>query len=513
MARTIVTGGFWHESNTFNPLQTCSGNFTWRAGSEINEWIERDLPDSELRGMIEELEAIGDSTVALLAVDGPVDGAVAHEVFVSYMERLTEALSCLDPETIDGVVWGLHGSATVHGVEDAQAQIMALLRRVFGPDKPIYISVDLHASISARLQNEVDGICAFLTAPHRDTVETGRRAARLLKYRLGQAQIPTGLVMVSLPMLLPGEYGQTDTAPTSEVMKLLREYRDRADVLESGFLQGYPWADNENATISLVAVTDGPPSLSAIAELERIGFRVWGMRDQFYRSVPVLSPEQALAKVRQRLQDRLLYLCDSGDNPTAGALEDRVDLLALALKEDVRGLLFAPLVAPVAVQACAGCEGSDIELMIGSQLAAGTSLELKTWTKVLSICEDAQAGTVAIVETGGNRIILTSRRISMTKPDWLEGLGLDPRSSDFVWVLKSGYLFPAFVDLVAHTFGAESWLVATPGASSLDLNTFDYQTLPHRPYPLSVPEDHAYKMVTRSSIGRKIEFATRQLDS
>ncbi len=179
----------------------------------------------------------------------------------------------------------------------------------------------------------------------------------------------------------------------------------------------------------------------------------------------------------------VVYFCDAGDNPTAGGVEDRADFLAAALERRRTGLVFAPLVAPDAVAAARDRVGATAELTVGGQLGGGGP-RLRVSASVEAWRYDMPWGETAIVRIGGNRVILTDRRVAMHGPEFFQALGLDPVQRGCQMVLKSGYLFPAYQDLLAR-HGGEAHLVATPGASSLDLATFHYERVPRPIFPLA----------------------------
>ncbi len=482
MARRVLIGGFWHESDTFNPLPAASDSFVWLVGEDLTELGDRPAgKDNELAGALVEFGAAGLGVDSLLAVSAPVSGPVPGPVFDHFLSALEHRLAVTSPQAVSGVYFALHGSTSVTDREDAQAEIVSTLRRHVGRNIPLVISVDLHASPSPALIAGVDAIVGYRTAPHRDIVDTGRRAARLLLRLMAFGSRPWK-IHIRLPLLLPGEYGQTDLEPMRSLVANVADYTNQPEILEASFLQGYPWADNPNAMVSLcAALAPGPAPESAREQLIDLARNVFAQRAAFYRSTPVLSIADALAKADGR--DGPWYLCDSGDNPTAGAVEDRVDLLQHVLVHRLSNFLFAPIVAPTAVDQCIRQVGRRISLTLGGQLVqAGPQVSASF--HVLAAVKDSLAGDVAILAADGNRIVLTTRRVAMHDPAWLAGLGLDATDPGTVYVLKSGYLFPAYQDLLARVPGARAYLVATPGASSLDLATFPYRRLRRPIYPL-----------------------------
>ncbi len=404
-------------------------------------------------------------------------------MFSEYLRRLDSDLRRLRGRTINGVVFGLHGSTTVRGHVDAQRDIIQLIRSHLGTDVPVVVTFDLHASPSLDLQRAVDGIVAYHTAPHRDIVQTGRRAAHLVLRLLSLPTKPT-LISLRIPILLPGEFGQTSQEPMRQIMAHVRDlWHDSPQVLEASLLQGYPWADNAHAMMSLVVVAT-EASTDLVDRIETLGRSIFTLRSGLHRSTPVVAMTEALATVTRRHDSQLLYLCDSGDNPTAGAVEDRVDFLTEAVREGTQGLVFCPIVAPLTVARSKAQVGSTITLNLGAQLAdIGPQLSLDAKI-VARFDDDDLGGDTIVLEFAGNRILVTSKRVAMHSPRWLSRFGIDPVDRSQVLVLKSGYLFPEYQDLLVAQGTEAPMLVATPGASSLDLTTFAYHQVPRPIYPL-----------------------------
>ncbi len=502
MAQRVIIGGFWHESDTFNPQLAASDSFEWMAGNAIREWATPGGKDNELAGALVEFDGAGVEVDPSLAVAAPVSGPVPAPVFDRFLGALEQRLAMTSPQTASGIYFALHGSTSVEGRDDAQAELVAVLRRHLGPHIPLVISVDLHASPSPSLIAGVDAIVGYRTAPHRDIADTGRRAARLLLQIMAAGALPWK-IHIRLPLLLPGEFGQTDLEPMRSLVARVAQFTEHPTVLEASFLQGYPWADNPNAMVSLCAAlapgTAPEPARTALIDIARA---IFAERAAFYRSTPALTIADALVHADQRSPENLLYLCDSGDNPTAGAVEDRVDLLQQILAHRRTNFLFAPIVAPSAVDHCIGHVGQRVSLTLGGQLV-DSGPKISASGSVLAVYpNDALGGDVVIWAVGGNRIVLTRRRVAMHDPAWLTELGLNPADPGTVYVLKSGYLFPAYQDLLASIPRARAYLVATPGASSLDLMSFPYRRLPHPIYPLDSESGTRWAMTVTDARGR-----------
>ncbi len=463
----VVMAGFMHESNGFTALPSAAESFTVLSGSELEAWVAASS-DGELRGASDTLRRRGYRVGYGAYAEGEVGGLIDPAFWLDYLRLLEQSFAAFSGE-VAGVFCALHGSASVRDAPDSQAQLVSVLRRYFGA-VPIVASLDLHASPSPRLLRSLDAVSAYRTAPHRDQRATGERAAGILCDLVG-GRMRGNVAQVRLPLLLPGELGQTDRGPMGAVMALAAAAKQASQSFDISVLQGYPWMDNPYGTVSLTAsfASDAPrePIYDALAGLAR---ELWALRSDLYRSVRLWPMEDALTRVRTRAQDELLILCDTGDNPTAGAPEDRIDILRLALERGVVGLCFFPVVDAQAAHDCQGRQGEGVTLWLGrgSGPSGGNPTQIRAHVRKAGV--DREVGRFAFVETAGNGIFLCERRVGVRDPGLLARFGVAVKDRAQVLVLKSGYLFPGWNDVLAETDTGAPLLLSSPGATTLDLS-------------------------------------------
>ena len=482
MARVII-GGFAHESNTFTPEMTSWDDFSLYDDAVLAKWLE-ESGGGELHGAKRALEALGVEVHCAVFAGGSVGGVVVRSIFSEYMNRLCRALE--RAPDVDGILWVLHGSATVEDEADAQLHIVRTIRERY-PTVPLVVTLDLHASLSDEVLTLLDGVTAYRTAPHRDVEETGARGARLLS-RLAAESRRGRIVSVRLPLLLPGEFGQTGLRPMMDVMEEAQRLSVTAGAQDISVLQGYPWADNPYGTASLLAsMREGEREGPLAEQMVTLARRIWAMRADFYRSMPVLPLEDALQSAQRKPRDELLVLCDAGDNPTAGGTEDRVDVLQAALRMECRDMVFFPVVDAAYARACQGQQGRTVRLPLGYSIDPAGGAAISFAADVLAAGSDRDAGEYALVQAGNVRVLVCARRLAVRSPRLLTRFGVDLANRAQTLVVKSGYLFPEWQDFLRDT-GAANVLLGTPGATSLDLRTFPYRLLGGDVYPLGDPE-------------------------
>lgn len=497
----IAIGGFMHESATFSHVPTRLPDFTVRAGADLLATLE--AGHDELAGAAAVLRADRQDLVPLLHAGATPGGVVEEQAFRTLLARFLDMLSGAGP--VDGILLALHGSTTVANVPDAQGTWLAAVRQAVGPDVPLVVTLDLHATPTLRMLTAADAFVAYRTAPHRDVAETGARAARLLLHVLASGQRPA-LAFARLPLLLPGELGQTDHEPMSSLVAAARALETGADgVLAVSLLQGYPWADTEEPGASVLAVAEGDVRSRAplCRTVRTLADHFWAIREGLYRSVPVLTVPDALALARTRaLAGALTFLCDSGDNPTAGADADDARLVPTLLSAGLPHVSYGAVADAAAVEACrlAGI-GQPVHLTVGGRPSGRPEVSAEVRGTVSALAEDTEGGHMARVTAGPLELLLSERRMGMRRPEIWSALGLDAAGPGWVHVAKSGYLFPALADLVARTEGAQAWLVATPGASSLDLTSFSYARVRRPVYPLDPTMHVPWSVLYRRPLG------------
>jgi microcystin degradation protein MlrC len=272
----------------------------------------------------------------------------------------------------------------------------------------------------------------------------------------------------------------------------MRTLMTMADALEDGervgpisILQGYPWADSRYAGVSVIATAHHSAVGDLVPAVEALSGAYWGLRARFHNTVHLCRVDDALNWAARRLAGgQLTVLMDSGDNPTAGADTDDARLLTTLTAwghPAVFGFIPDPLVIRRAVEA--GVGGSVTE-RVGGRVSGRPEVSVPLRGTVLALGDDPEGGRTAAIRCGDLTVLVTERRMGARHVEDFTRLGVDPTSGASLLVVKSGYLFPDLTDMVARTEGAAACLMATTGASSLDLASFPYKKVERPIYPL-----------------------------
>ncbi|MFC7648700.1 MlrC C-terminal domain-containing protein [Streptosporangium lutulentum] len=131
------------------------------------------------------------------------------------------------------------------------------------------------------------------------------------------------------------------------------------------------------------------------------------------------------------------------------------------LRSGAVSAIYASIVDPEAVAAAfAAGEGADVTVHAGGKIDPGPAGPVELSGTVYSLRRDEPVGgDIAVIEVGGLRVILTSRRKPYHEIVDFTRLGLDPAESDLV-IVKIGYLEPELYELAAD------WLLASRPAAS-----------------------------------------------
>jgi microcystin degradation protein MlrC len=470
MSLRVGIGGVHIECSTFTPILTTIDDFAVRRGKEL----------------LDRYAFTRDRTVEwvpLVHARAVPGGPVHPDTYRALKEELVERLRAAG--RLDGLVFDIHGAMHVPGFDDVETDLAAAVRAATGPHCLISTATDLHGSVTEALVREVDLITAHRLAPHEDEWETRERAARVLSHCLRQGIRPVR-AWVRVPVLLPGEKTSTRVEPARGLWGGLADVERVPGVLDAAIWVGYAWADEPRSAAAVVV--SGTDEATVAAQAGALAQRYWAARDAFAFVGPTGTAEEALAAA-VAAPERPFVISDSGDNPTAGGAGDVPYLLARLLDHPAfasgdRTAIFASITDPDTVRACAAAGvGAEVDVAVGGRLDPRHGGPVRVGGRVDAVVDDETGGLVAVLASGGVRVIVTSRRRPYHLMADYAKLGLDPERADLV-VVKIGYLEPELQRL------ARGWMIAlTPGGVDQDLIRLDHRRLtrPLHPFDPDMP--------------------------
>jgi microcystin degradation protein MlrC len=502
----IAIGQFMEESNTFVRQQADLDHFRATQllyGDEILARLRGTR--AEVGGFLDVLVPAGAEVVPTIAANAVSSGPVTRQAFDHVKDTLLERLAAAGP--LDGVLLALHGAMVLEDAPDGEGELLAAVRKAIGPSVPLVATLDLHATITARMVQEADALVGYDTYPHIDLYETGARAASLI-LRAVRGEVRPVTLFARAPMLVPAEGQGTSSQPMAGLMAEAKRLQARPGVLAVSLFPVQPWLDIPDTGFSVMAVADGPRRATEIEPMIRqLAWQAWERRRGF--AADLLSVDDA---IRQALASEggPFILSESADSTGSGSPGDSAHVLERLLALDVRERCLVTVVdAPAVARAIAAGVGAEVATTVGGTLDPryNRPVPLTGRVRILSdgryISSDKkslgvefQMGRAAVIEVGRIAVLATERPAFTFDPALYRSVGLEPRDAKIV-VVKSPLQFrDGYGD-----FARACWVVDTPGPSTARVERLEWR---HRSRPL-YPFDDDFEPEIRAVVAERGE--------
>jgi len=375
----IAIAGFQHETNTFCPVPTLWRDFqtpgAWPAQTNgdaiLDVFAGTNIP---IAGFI---EAANDATlIPILWASAEPAGIVSRDAFDQVMGEILAGIETAGP--LDAIYLDLHGAMVTEGYDDGEAEILARIRAITGPDMPIAISLDLHANISGRFFEHASCTCLYRTYPHLDMAETGARTYRLLTELLERGT-PFARAWRQLDFLIPMTAQSTMSAPCDALYGMVPGL-EGAGVSSVDFSIGFPPSDTPDTGVSVYAYGTDQNAVERAADavIGALHEAEPAFRDPLIPATDAVREAMRLS----RETSAPVVIADPQDNPGAGGLGDSTGLLRALLDEGAQGAALSMFWdAKVATQAHEAGQGAEITVSLG-----GTHPETGRGVRPMSEC-------------------------------------------------------------------------------------------------------------------------------
>ena len=471
----IFTGGFHHESDTFNPIITGVKDILVRRNDDFNFQMRED----SLFGIISRLRERGHEVVTSLHARAVPNGEWDKSVYLSLRYEFINSLKKALP--VDGICLALHGSMRVKDLGKAETDILKQIKNIC-PNTPIVIALDMHATITEEMLSLIDGVVGYKCAPHTDTIETGEKAADILLDILDGKKFC--MSAYHIPMLIAGEQSETSTFPMNEIMDDIRRKEEAKEVSSISLFMGFPWADVEENGITALAIATTKEKASNVALT--IANNVISHKDDFNFCTQAYEMQESIIKCKEEIEKKSfpIILSDSGDNPTAGSSGDVTNFLKLILKEEKLKTLNPPIIyqafydPEVVNLAFESGINSVIKGSLGAKFDKVKSSPIDFEGRVISLCDNFQGSKIALINIDGIDVVVTHSHIGCYEPEMMRKLNIIPEERKVI-VVKLGYLEPE-LKKIANT----AILVLSDGSSDEIFTRLNYRALPRPIYPL-----------------------------
>lgn len=482
--KRVLTASLMHESNSFNPILTGAKDFNVIRGKAIFDNLR---PNDPASGVIQALLDHGYEVVPTIFASAVPNGEVDRGFYLSLKaEIIRMAKEEKEKAPIDALTLSLHGSMRVRDFGEAEGPLLEELRQVF-PDIPIFCALDMHTTMTKKMQDNCDGFVGYKCAPHTDRYETGVHAAKMTIAALEDG-VSAKSSWVRVPILIAGEQSSTTVEPMKGLADATREAEKQPAVMAASYLMGFPWADNADSSCAVHVVAHTQEL--ADSEAVRLAGLMWSRRNEFCFQTETYHEKEALDVAFTAVEHgdpTPVYLSDSGDNPTAGSSSDCTGFLK-KIMDDPRTdhlktpVLFGGIYDPEAARACAGKVGQEITLTFGAKFDSKTTEPITATGTVKAYIEDwdkfPMKSALALFSSNGVDIVLAEAHVGYTTPDIFRDLGRDPAKADIV-VCKLGYLTAAQAAVAKRSIMALS-----KGSTNEDLPSLHYEKVPRPIFPL-----------------------------
>ena len=480
----IGVGGLIQESHSFSPASSSLERFhsgLYLRGREVFDFLGSCT--HEVAGALNEFhEAAKPLFFAFSASSGrPLD----DQTYGHLEDQLLSAIR--DAGELDGLLLVMHGAMATEKDDDGTGRLYEAVRQVVGPDLPIVSTIDCHANITQRMIDLTDAMVFYHTQPHVDHLETGARGARILLEILNGMPRPAKAYR-SLPMVLPGENGNTTAGAFEPVMREVVNTEEKTGIHSAGACAVQPWMDFAEYGCSVIVYADD--HLLAEQEADRLARIFWDARHEF---IPNLTRiEDAIAQAAAPGAGTFVF-GDSADAPGSGATGDSTALLQALLNSNFQRTALLNIVDAAAVDAAtiAGI-GTELQLSIGASLDQTFYRPTPIVARVKALYDGQfshetaantgfsfDMGGVAVLEIGSISILTMRRAVVQWDPEMYRCAGLEPAQFRVVQVKSPGGFRNAFGPLAERIF-----IVNLPGLCSPDFSLFPWKKIRRPIFPL-----------------------------
>jgi microcystin degradation protein MlrC len=484
----IALGQFAQETNHFNPFPTTLADFE-RFGILRGEAMLTGYgaARTEVPGFLSVLRDAGVTPVPLLGCwASSACGPVARAGFDAILGEMEDRLRDAGP--VVALLLALHGAMVVEDADDAEAEIIARLRRHLPPGTPVGVSLDLHGHITpAMLQPDTFHI-GYREYPHIDMFETGERVARLMLERLHGKRRPV-MALAKRPAILTPVLARTPDQPLARVVAAARAAEQSGEALAVSLFPVQPWLDVPDLGFAALVCGDGDHA-AAQHVAERFAEAGFALRHELGTGLTPL--EEAIAT--GLAGPGMTLIGDVGDAPTAGSCADHPAvlraLLAAGAERHPAPILLTLCDPPAAAAAHQAGIGATLTLRLGHALTGGEPVA--TQAEVLALSDGRfplrdGGATGSVLEFGPSAALgIGALRIALRSVpgcEWDTGiyrsLGLDPADAAMVFVKSPAHFRVAFGPFARRILVAD-----TPGAACGNMRAIPWTRVTRPLWPL-----------------------------
>lgn len=489
------------ETNDFNPAPTILADFEAFGIAEGQEIVSKFGRHGQIGGHFQAIEALGGGieTVPIIRAFAVAGGRISTGAHRFFLERIAAGLKAAG--RLDGLALQLHGACAAEGVDDVEGEQIELCRQSLGPDVPILLGLDHHASVTRKIMAHATAIVAHRTQPH-DPFDTGLIGTKLL-VRILREKLSPKTAMRAIPLVSHQEQFLTAHGPMKTWFDRARALEADPRVLQVCPFPMQPWLDvAEGGWAVTVTTLDDQALAERLAD--EMADLCWSLRDEFQRREAVPIDEAVLMADREA--KGVVVLSDTGDTVFGGAAGDSNLLLEAMLRLKIKGPALVPLISkPAVARLIEAGEGTRVTLPLGGHVATEFFGPLEVTGTVRKIADGRikvtdnhqdfiDMGRVVIFEAGAVTLLISELRgVAGNVPDVYRAFGIEPAQAKMA-VLKTASNFQYFRPITSRVIRAD-----TRGPGQSDVFSLPWKRLPRPIYPL---ERFTDRRIERRSPGR-----------
>ena len=172
----ILLAGLFHETHTFVDETTSIADYSMNRGAAI---VARRGDGSTIDGFLEVAEREGWEVVPIVDYSALPSGTTEQAVFEQFWTELRSGIAdALKAGGLDGIWLGLHGAMVTTKSVDPEGELLGRIRRIPGAEAlPLFGVFDLHATFTAAMAANADGLVGYRENPHIDARDAAVRSA------------------------------------------------------------------------------------------------------------------------------------------------------------------------------------------------------------------------------------------------------------------------------------------------------------------------------------------------
>ena len=432
----IAIGGISTECCSYSPLEQKREDFKRIKGKKLIQFVEfnfKKYKKLKIHPIIYDYSLPG----------GPIN----YKDFLAFKDEFISRIK--KKPKLDGFLLLMHGAIFIKKIKDPEGFFINEIRNIVGNKCKIGVSYDLHGNITEKIINNIDYFSSFKTAPHIDIKKTYKRVSQMLINGILRKKA-NYLSWLPIPVLVSGEMSSTFVHPCKTIYKSLDKYNKLKSITDCNLLIGYVWADSVRATAA--AVVNSTNKITGDKICKKIANNYFNNRHKL--KFEMISDK--IENIFNKIGNNFTIIADSGDNPTAGGVGDRADVLKYVINHKLeKKILFAGIVSPLAYMKL--LKNKYNRIIIGGELGhSGETIKIiPTTVRFKNKC--------AIITYKNMTIVITKYRRPFHFINDFVNLKL--KLSEYnILVVKSGYLSPELKNLKVKSF-----MLLTDGVVNQDI--------------------------------------------